>query len=151
MHDVSLELDGEQGVSVHAGFPNPAADRRLSGLDLNQLLIRHPTSTFLFRIRGEQGITQGIFDGDLAVVDRLAAARAHDLVLWHDGQRFNFRQRLSCHRQVGRRSHADLLLNFLPGLQQLHRRKTHLRPNKIDKARHKKPDCRHRQTSRSSA
>ena len=89
MHDVSLELDGEQGVSVHAGFPNPAADRRLSGLDLNQLLIRHPTSTFLFRIRGEQGITQGIFDGDLAVVDRLAAARAHDLVLWHDGQRFN--------------------------------------------------------------
>ena len=90
MNDASpLELSDVQGVSVHAGFPNPAADTRLHGLDLNQLFIRHPSSTFLFRIRGEQGITQGIFDGDIAVVDRLAAPHASALVLWHDGQRFN--------------------------------------------------------------
>lgn len=84
-----LDLTEEQGVSVHAGFPNPAADTRLHGLDLNQLLIRHPSSTFLFRIRGDQGITQGIFDGDIAIVDRLAVPHASTLVLWHDGQRFN--------------------------------------------------------------
>lgn len=90
MNDASpVELDGEQGVSVHAGFPNPAADTRLHGLDLNQLLILHPSSTFLFRIRGEQGIMQGIFDGDIAVVDRLAIPHSSALVLWHDGQRFN--------------------------------------------------------------
>jgi hypothetical protein len=77
------------GVSIHTGFPNAAADRRLSSLDLNQLLVRNPSSTFLFRIRGEQGIMQGIFDGDIAVVDRVAAPRGQDLVLWHDGQRFN--------------------------------------------------------------
>lgn len=90
MNDTSpLQLAEDQGVSVHPGFPNPAADTRLHGLDLNQLLVRHPTSTFLFRIRGEQGITQGIFDGDIAIVDRLAAPHANALVLWHDGQRFN--------------------------------------------------------------
>ena len=78
----------DQGISVHAGFPNPAADKRLKGLDLNQLLIQHPSSTFVFRIRGEQGNASGIFDGDVAVVDRAPAARPTDFVLWHDGQSF---------------------------------------------------------------
>jgi len=81
-------IHSEDGVSVHAGFPNPAADRRLRGLDLNQLLIQTPSSTFIFRIRGEEGITQGIFDGDIAVVDRAANPRPADYVLWHDGERF---------------------------------------------------------------
>ena len=81
-------LNSDDGVSVHAGFPNPAADRRLRRLDLNQLLIERPSSTFIFRIRGEEGITQGIFDGDLAVVDRAANPRPMDYVLWHDGERF---------------------------------------------------------------
>ena len=77
-----------EGISVHAGFPNPAADRRLQGLDINALLIKQPNSTFMFRIRGQEGITQGIFDGDLAVVDRAMSPRPQDFVLWHDGQRF---------------------------------------------------------------
>ena len=81
-------LSSGDGVSVHAGFPNPAADRRLRGLDFNQLLVAQPASTFVFRIRGEEGTTQGIFDGDIAVVDRAANARATDFVLWHDGERF---------------------------------------------------------------
>lgn len=78
----------DDGVSVHAGFPNAAADRRLRSLDLNQLLIAHPSGTFVFRIRGDQGVTQGIFDGDIALVDRLEAPRSSSLVLWHDGRRF---------------------------------------------------------------
>lgn len=76
------------GVSIHTGFPNAATDTRLRSLDLNQLLISHPSSTFMFRIRGDQGITQGMFDGDIAVVDRMMSARPGDLILWHDGQQF---------------------------------------------------------------
>lgn len=81
-------LTPENGVSVHAGFPNPAADGRLRSLDLNQLLIKTPSSTFIFRIRGEEGTTQGIFDGDIAIVDRAASIRSNDFVLWHDGEHF---------------------------------------------------------------
>lgn len=84
-----LDQPSADGVSIHTGFPNAAADKRLRGLDLNQLLIKHPASTFMFRVRGEEGITQGIFDGDLAIVDRLATPRPQDLVLWHDGDQFN--------------------------------------------------------------
>ncbi|SRR5258708_449218 len=83
------DANNTSGVSIHAGFPNPGADKRLKGLDLNQLLVRHPTSTFMFRIRGDQGAPVGIFDGDIAVVDRMARHAADSYVLWHDGQRFN--------------------------------------------------------------
>ena len=79
----------EQGVSVHTGFPNPAADSRLKGMDLNELLIKNTTSTFMFRIRGDHGTTIGMFDGDIAIVDRAANPQANDYVLWHDGTRFN--------------------------------------------------------------
>jgi hypothetical protein len=78
----------ENGVSIHAGFPNPATDKRLHSLDLNRLLITHPSSTFIFRIRGDQGANYGIFDGDIAVVDRAIVPTNNDFVLWHDGRQF---------------------------------------------------------------
>lgn len=85
------DFSGQTGsdVSLHAGFPNAAADSRLHGLDLNQLLIKRPVSTFIFRIRGDRLEEQGIFDGDLAIVDRLAAPKNGSLALWHDGQSFH--------------------------------------------------------------
>lgn len=72
----------QHGVSVHAGFPNPAADKSLASLDLNQLLIEHTASTFLFRVRGHDWVEQGIMDGDIAIVDRAPSARLSDLVVW---------------------------------------------------------------------
>lgn len=80
--------DGD-GVSLHGGFPNPALDvrgrRSPLALDLNQLLIQHPSSTYVFRISGEQWAEQGIFDGDLALIDRAPSPRVGDLVIsWQD-------------------------------------------------------------------
>lgn len=69
-------------ITVHAGFPNPAAERRGAPLSLDKLLIRHPSSTFFFRVRGHNWHDQGVFDGDLAVIDRAVAPRAGDLVVW---------------------------------------------------------------------
>jgi len=83
-------MAGGDGVSVHSGFPNPALDRREQGsrlaLDLNQLLIKHPSSTYLFRVAGHRFSDQGIYDGDVAVIDRLLKPRSTDLVVaWQDG------------------------------------------------------------------
>lgn len=73
------------GVSIHAGFPNPASDKRLQSLDFNQLLVRHYASTFTFRVAGGQWQNIGIFDGDIAIVDRaLDAARNDPVVWWRD-------------------------------------------------------------------
>jgi SOS-response transcriptional repressor LexA len=77
-------LDGE-AVRVHAGFPNPAADRRgqhrALTLDFNQLLVQHPSSTYLFRISGNSWTEQGILNGDVAVIDRALHPRQTDLII----------------------------------------------------------------------
>ena len=62
-----LPLAGEQ---VAAGFPSPAEDYVDVGIDLNDQLIRHPTSTFFLRVSGDSMTGAGIHDGDLLVVDR---------------------------------------------------------------------------------
>ena len=64
---LSLPLAGER---VAAGFPSPADDYVEVGIDLNEQLIRHPTSTFFLRVSGESMTGAGIHDGDLLVVDR---------------------------------------------------------------------------------
>lgn len=81
--------DEPTGISIHNGFPNPAADnfgrRQGLALDLNQLLVQHPSSTYLFRIQGHQWAEQGIFDGDVALIDRALQAQSQDIVLtWVD-------------------------------------------------------------------
>ena len=75
----------QDGVQVHAGFPNPATDKSLHGLDLNQLLIQHTASTYLFRVRGHEWEASGVFDSDIAVVDRALDPQRNDVVLWWDG------------------------------------------------------------------
>ncbi|HEY5667596.1 MAG TPA: hypothetical protein VIR03_00360 [Candidatus Saccharimonadales bacterium] len=73
-----------EGVSVHAGFPNPAADQRLRSLDLNQLLINHTASTYFFRVRGSEWEGIGVFDGDIAILDRALDPNLTDVILWWD-------------------------------------------------------------------
>ena len=78
------------GVSVHAGFPNPATDQRLHTLDFNQLLVQHTASTYMFRVRGNEWEGAGVFDGDIAVVDRALDPRKNDVVLWWDDEQGEF-------------------------------------------------------------
>lgn len=73
-------------VVVHAGFPNPAADTSLGALDLHQLLVRRPVSTFFFRIEGAAWQPLGIFNGDLAIIDRGLDPRPGDTVAWWDSE-----------------------------------------------------------------
>lgn len=83
-----VDNSGAESITLHAGFPNAAADSRLTGLDLNQLLIKRPVSTYIFRIRGESWQERGVFDGDLAIVDRAAPLTKSCLALTHDGENF---------------------------------------------------------------
>lgn len=73
-----------EGVSEHTGFPNPATDTSLRSLDLNQLLIAHGASTYFFRVRGNGWEDIGVFDGDIAIIDRALDARKTDTVVWWD-------------------------------------------------------------------
>ena len=87
-------------VAVHAGFPNPATDRRRMPLSLDTLLIAHPISTFLFRIRGSGWEDRGVFDGDIALIDRACDPRPDDTVVWWDEtNEFRLARRQQARRQ----------------------------------------------------
>lgn len=58
-------------LRVPAGFPSPAQDYTENRIDLNELLIQHPGSTFFCRVEGDSMFPE-ICDGDLIVVDRKA-------------------------------------------------------------------------------
>jgi hypothetical protein len=84
-----IERD-QQGISVHTGFPNPATDTSLRSLDLNKLLISHSASTYFFRVRGSEWEKAGVFDGDIAIVDRALGPRKADTVVWWDQHQDSF-------------------------------------------------------------
>lgn len=66
---------------VSAGFPSPADDYIERYLDLNELLIQHPSSTFLARAQGDSMIEIGIHCGDILIVDRAVEASHLDVVV----------------------------------------------------------------------
>lgn len=66
---------------VSCGFPSPADDYVHKSLDLNEYLIRHPSSTFLVRATGTSMIDAGIGHGDILIVDRSLEAKNGAIVL----------------------------------------------------------------------
>lgn len=80
-----MNYENPQGVSIHDGFPNPATDISLQILDLNQLLIRHPVSTYFMRVVGNNGEKHGVFEGDFIIVDRAINPKPwHPVIYWQD-------------------------------------------------------------------
>ncbi|EOG2927138.1 translesion error-prone DNA polymerase V autoproteolytic subunit [Salmonella enterica] len=66
---------------VPCGFPSPAADYIEQRIDLNELLVSHPSSTYFVKATGDSMIDAGINDGDLLVVDSSRTAEHGDIVI----------------------------------------------------------------------
>ncbi|WP_039058304.1 translesion error-prone DNA polymerase V autoproteolytic subunit [Enterobacter sp. Bisph1] len=75
---VPLPLFAER---VACGFPSPAQDYVEETLDLNKLLVKHPSATYFVRVSGDSMIGAGIGDGDMLVVDRSLTAVHGDIVV----------------------------------------------------------------------
>lgn len=58
-------------ATVPCGFPSPAEDHAAKRVDLNEVLIKHPLSTYLMRVRGASMREAGIDDGDVVLVDKV--------------------------------------------------------------------------------
>ena len=69
------------GYKVSAGFPSPADDHLEKDLDLNDLLISKPNSTYFVRVEGYSMTGAGITDGDILVVDRSLEPRNNDIII----------------------------------------------------------------------
>ena len=74
--DVGLYL-----TSISAGFPSPAEDHIDVNLNLNDYLVKHPSSTFYIYVKGDSMVGSGIYDGDLMVIDRSLEPRSNGVVV----------------------------------------------------------------------
>ena len=54
----------------HSGFPSPANDYVENPINMNELLIKRASSTFLMRFKGNEMILSGIIDRSLKPVNR---------------------------------------------------------------------------------
>lgn len=57
-------------TSISAGFPSAADDDLEDTLDLNEMLIKHPSTTFFLRVSGNSMVNAGIYPDDILIVDR---------------------------------------------------------------------------------
>jgi DNA polymerase V len=64
-----------------AGFPAPGDDELEKSLDINDLLIDNPTSTFFVRVEGDSMEGARIFSGDILVVDRAVTPESGKVVV----------------------------------------------------------------------
>ena len=67
--------------TVQAGFPSPAEDYVEKSIDLNEQLVRNPTSTFFVRAKGDSMKDAGITSGDILVVDKSVTAANRQIVV----------------------------------------------------------------------
>ena len=66
---------------VSAGFPSPADDYLDLPIDLNEYLVENSAATFYIRVSGNSMQDEGIYDGDLLVVDRSKTPKNNDIVI----------------------------------------------------------------------
>ncbi|MEG0101784.1 MAG: translesion error-prone DNA polymerase V autoproteolytic subunit [Citrobacter sp.] len=66
---------------VPCGFPSPAQDYVEQRIDLNALLIKHPSATYFVKAAGDSMVDAGIADGDLLIVDSARTAQHGDIVI----------------------------------------------------------------------
>lgn len=69
-HILSLQALPLFAEKISAGFPSPADDHVDKSLDLNELLITNPATTFFCRVQGESMLGAGIHPNDLLIVNR---------------------------------------------------------------------------------
>ena len=66
---------------VSAGFPSPADDHLDSSLNIQELLVRKPSSTFFVRATGNSMKEVGIYNNDILIVDRSVSAISGSIVI----------------------------------------------------------------------
>ncbi|GGP56096.1 DNA polymerase V [Shewanella algicola] len=64
-----------------SGFESPAAEYQQRPLSLDELLITHPSATFIGKVQGDSMIGIGIFDGDLVIVDRSCSIKNGQVIV----------------------------------------------------------------------
>ena len=70
------------------GFPSPAQGYESKGIDLNSILIRHPSATVFMQIESSSYMNMGIYNGDILIIDRAKKISPNSLVVYESEGHF---------------------------------------------------------------
>ncbi|QYK03148.1 MULTISPECIES: LexA family protein [Shewanella] len=73
-----IPISASAGIT---GFESPATDYKQLPLSLDELLIEHPSATFIGQARGDSMQGVGIFDEDILIVDRHVSVKNQDVIV----------------------------------------------------------------------
>ncbi len=81
-----------------SGFPSPAQGYESKTIDLNSVLIQHPSATVFMQIQSSHYRNMGIYNGDLLIIDRAKPVNPNSLVVYESeghfvlGRGYNIKQ-----------------------------------------------------------
>ena len=85
--DNLMEIEIPAYGVVSAGFPSEAYNYMEEGIDFNRLLVKHKETTFCLWAGGDSMKGDGIFKGDLLVVDKLEEPYENSILVFSvDGE-----------------------------------------------------------------
>lgn len=73
-----IKISASAGIT---GFESPASDYLQLPLNLDALLIEHPSATFIGKADGYSMEEVGIFNGDILIVDRQIQVKNRDVIV----------------------------------------------------------------------
>lgn len=87
--------------NIKAGFPSPADDYLRDSLDFNRDLIKNPEATFYGRVSGDSMRDAGIYEGDIAVIDRSLQPTDGDVIVAYVNEEFTIKYLDLTHKEEG--------------------------------------------------
>ncbi len=78
---IQSDNEMERPRGVRPGFPSPAQDYMCDAIDMNEVLVRSPETTFYARMHSDVMAEAGIHEGDLLVIDKVLQPRDGDCVM----------------------------------------------------------------------
>lgn len=82
------------------GFPSPAQGYEEKTINLNNLLVKHPSSTFFMQVDTGNYARMGIYNGDLLIIDRAKAVNPNSLVVYESEGHFVLGRAFNIHSET---------------------------------------------------
>jgi len=68
-------------IGAVVSFTNTSYRSDANALDLNELVVKNPNSTYFMKIEGEGWSNRGVYPGDVIVIDRSLQVKTNDLIV----------------------------------------------------------------------
>jgi DNA polymerase V len=78
--------------TIHAGFPSPASNDEERELDIHDLIVPHPTTSFFMRVSGDSMTGACMYSDDILAIDRAITAANDRIVVVRIGEEFTLKR-----------------------------------------------------------